>query len=122
MVLVRHSSEQEALYTRPAYIRIGSDEQADYSCASGRASAVRLVAPTTQEGCRRLALEKARLFAMWAGVGLLTVMGQNRSGALSLLNAALRLRIENAIVNTMTYLQKMLWPVNLTAFYPKNLR
>ena len=65
-----------------------------------------------------LVLEKLPLFAMSLAVGMLTIIGQRDTGALALVEVPLSARLANATVSTMAYLGKMMWPVNLAAFYP----
>lgn len=67
----------------------------------------------------RLIMEKAPLAAMAAAVMVLTVVGQQRDGATSLVsNLSLGTRVANAAVSYARYLGKMLWPVNLACHYP----
>jgi hypothetical protein len=67
----------------------------------------------------RLILEKIPLAAMAAAVMVLTVVGQRRDGATSLVpNLSLATRLANAAVSCPRYLGKMFWPVNLACHYP----
>ena len=66
----------------------------------------------------RLIVEKLPLFALSLAVSALTIIGQRDTGALALIQAPLSMRLQNAIVCTLTYLGKMIWPANLAAFYP----
>jgi protein O-mannosyl-transferase len=67
----------------------------------------------------RLVAEKIPLFVLSAIAGLITFLIQVRSGALTD-PAPLGWRIENAIVSCVTYIWQMLWPAELSAFYPQN--
>jgi len=67
----------------------------------------------------RLIAEKIPLAAIAAAVTVLTVVGQRRDGATSLVpNLSLGTRLANASVSYARYLGKMLWPVNLACHYP----
>jgi Tfp pilus assembly protein PilF len=67
----------------------------------------------------RLILEKIPLIALSAIVSVITIYGQGSSGALkSLGDIGLSDRMANAIVSYGGYMAKMLWPMNLTCFYP----
>jgi tetratricopeptide (TPR) repeat protein len=67
----------------------------------------------------RLIAEKIPLFVLSAVAGLITFLIQVRGGALTD-PAPLGWRIENAIVSCFIYVWQMLWPANLSAFYPQN--
>jgi Flp pilus assembly protein TadD len=78
-----------------------------------RASARQALAP------RQLVLEKLPLFALAAASSVVTVIAQQRGGAVMSLEAIpLGQRVANAIVSSVTYLEKLIWPVDLAAFYP----
>jgi Flp pilus assembly protein TadD len=50
---------------------------------------------------------------------VVTVIAQQRGGAVMSLEAIpLAQRVANAVVSYVTYLEKMVWPVDLAAFYP----
>jgi tetratricopeptide (TPR) repeat protein len=67
----------------------------------------------------RLVLEKSPLAAGAAAVVYLTVIGQRRAGATTLLQGvAFPVRLANAAVSCSRYLGKMFWPANLNPFYP----
>jgi tetratricopeptide (TPR) repeat protein len=67
----------------------------------------------------RLLGEKLPLFALAAASSIATVIVQRRGGAVGNLSAyPLGLRLENAIVNYVAYIWKMIWPARLSAFYP----
>ncbi len=67
----------------------------------------------------RLVLEKLPLLAAAAAVAALTMIGQQRSGATTLLREiSFHVRVENAAVSCLRYFGKMLWPVSLNPFYP----
>jgi tetratricopeptide (TPR) repeat protein len=62
-----------------------------------------------------LVLEKCPFFLLSAGSGVVTVLAQRE-----VLQSAvpLAVRLANAAVACVTYLGRMVWPVNLAAFYP----
>jgi tetratricopeptide (TPR) repeat protein len=66
----------------------------------------------------RLACEKAPLLAMSAIVSVLAFVGQQKAGAMTLVNVPLSTRVESAVVGYASYLGKMIWPVNLACHYP----
>jgi Tfp pilus assembly protein PilF len=67
----------------------------------------------------KLLLEKVPLISMAALVLCLTVLGQDRSNATSLLSQLpLHTRLANAAAAYPRYLGKIIWPVNLSCFYP----
>ena len=67
----------------------------------------------------RLIVEKIPLAVMAAAVMVLTVVGQQRDGATSLVpNLSLATRLANAAASYARYLGNMLWPVNLACHYP----
>jgi tetratricopeptide (TPR) repeat protein len=64
-------------------------------------------------------LEKLPLFALSLGATLLTVAAQRAEGALDAAQSIpLSLRIENALVSTVVYVEKAVWPTGLGVFYP----
>jgi Tfp pilus assembly protein PilF len=66
-----------------------------------------------------LLLEKLPLLVPAAGVMMLTLVAQERLGAVSSAGALpWMLRVATAVVSYATYLGKMLWPANLAVFYP----
>jgi tetratricopeptide (TPR) repeat protein len=68
---------------------------------------------------RRLLLEKIPLLTLSAVVSVITIYGQDSTGALkSLVDMGLPERMANAVVSYGGYVVKMLWPVNLACFYP----
>lgn len=63
--------------------------------------------------------EKIPLFLLAAGSCILTFLAQKHGGALSSLGSVtMDTRISNALTSYIAYLWKMVWPVNLGAFYP----
>jgi tetratricopeptide (TPR) repeat protein len=67
----------------------------------------------------RLILEKVPLFALAGLSSFITYFIQQRSEAVSLLEAtALSTRIENAVYSYGAYIGKMVWPLDLAFFYP----
>jgi tetratricopeptide (TPR) repeat protein len=67
----------------------------------------------------RLVLEKAPLFVL-SGVSIfLSSLSQQHYGVVvSTESVPMKLRVENALVSYVNYIGKMLWPENLTVFYP----
>lgn len=49
------------------------------------------------------------MFAMAAVLGIVTIMAQQRAGALGFVRVPLLFRIENGVVSTVAYLGKMIW-------------
>ncbi|HAJ26671.1 MAG TPA: hypothetical protein DCG53_05410 [Syntrophus sp. (in: bacteria)] len=70
----------------------------------------------------RLIVEKIPLFALALSAAIIVFVVQQQSGVLySLTPFPLQIRLENALVSYVSYLGKMLWPVNLAVFYPHPL-
>lgn len=68
---------------------------------------------------RRLLLEKLPLFALVAASSVATFLAQRQSGAVSALAALpLASRVANAAVAYIRYIEKMVWPTELTVLYP----
>ncbi len=67
----------------------------------------------------RLSLEKLPLFLMSAASSAVTIIAQRSGGAIADSSVlSLSLRIENAVISYVGYLGKMIWPANLSVFYP----
>jgi tetratricopeptide (TPR) repeat protein len=67
----------------------------------------------------RLVLEKIPLLGMAAGSAILTVIAQRAGDAVQPMTSyPLLLRVSNAVVSSMSYLVKTLWPRGLAVFYP----
>jgi tetratricopeptide (TPR) repeat protein len=67
----------------------------------------------------RVVLEKLPLIALAIGASAITVVAQQRVGALAeLQHLSLSARLENAVVSYVVYIEKFLWPANLAVFYP----
>jgi tetratricopeptide (TPR) repeat protein len=49
---------------------------------------------------------------------VITFVGQNRAGAMSLVDVPVSNRVQNAAVSYFEYLLKMIWPSNLACHYP----
>ena len=65
----------------------------------------------------RLILEKVPLLALSAGASAITfVLQEHRPGSIAQL--PLMWRVENAAVSYLIYIRQMVWPIDLTAFYP----
>jgi tetratricopeptide (TPR) repeat protein len=69
-------------------------------------------------GAGRLLHEKAPLLALSAASSAVTVVAQDRGGALMGLELPFGARVANALVSYVQYLGKTLWPVDLAIFYP----
>jgi len=66
-----------------------------------------------------LILEKIPLFVLSAASSVATYLVQKSSGAVSSLDAIpFKDRIANAMVSYASYIGKMIWPHNLSVFYP----
>ena len=79
----------------------------------------RLVSADDVATAIRLVREKLPLLALALASSIVTVIVQRRGGAVGNLSAyPLGLRLENAIINYVAYIEKMIWPARLSAFYP----
>jgi Flp pilus assembly protein TadD len=68
---------------------------------------------------RQLVLEKAPLLLLAAGCSLVTAVLQMRGGAIpSLAEVPLESRLLNALVSYWHYIEKIIWPVDLSVIYP----
>lgn len=68
---------------------------------------------------RQLLLEKAPLLALVAGSCAVTLWAQQSGGAVATLDQfGLGVRAANAVVASVAYIVKMLWPSGLSVFYP----
>jgi protein O-mannosyl-transferase len=68
---------------------------------------------------RRLILEKTPMFLLAAGCSLVTVLLQSRVGAATAwTRLPLLPRLQNALVSYGLYIEKIIWPVNLSVIYP----
>ena len=69
---------------------------------------------------RRLVFEKLPFFALAVAMCWITVVAQERSGAVAELSVLpLPFRLANALVSYARYVMKMLWPQGLVPFYPR---
>jgi protein O-mannosyl-transferase len=67
----------------------------------------------------RLVGEKVPLFLLAALSSIITFVAQQRGGAVvSVESYSIGIRIANALLSYITYIQKMLWPSHLAIFYP----
>lgn len=67
----------------------------------------------------RLVLEKAPFFALAAVSGVVTFLVQQGGGAVCSLDVlTLDIRVANAMVSYVSYMEKMIWPHHLAVFYP----
>ncbi len=63
--------------------------------------------------------EKVPLFVMAAGASIAAYITQKIGGALPAMDGAVfKIQIANALVSYASYIQKMIWPTRLAAFYP----
>lgn len=68
---------------------------------------------------RQLLLEKSPLFFLSIASSFITFMVQKKGGAIGTLDThSLFVRIANALVSYLIYLQQMFWPDNLAVLYP----
>ncbi len=76
-------------------------------------------APDAPRPVSRLILEKLPLFLLGAGSAVLTILAQNRGGAVATLEfVPLATRVLNALVSYLRYVEKLFWPANLSVIYP----
>lgn len=67
----------------------------------------------------RLVLEKVPFFAIAAFSSVMTFIAQQEGGAVRSLDAiSLKVRTANALVSYVSYIGKMIWPHNLSVYYP----
>jgi len=67
----------------------------------------------------RLVWEKVPLFVLVIASCLLTVMAQQKGGAVASLEAlSLEVRVANAPISYISYIGKMIWPARLAVRYP----
>jgi hypothetical protein len=75
--------------------------------------------PALRERAPRLVLEKLPIFVLVAGSSVMTVIAQDRGGALQdLATLPLGVRITNSIVAYVEYIGMMFWPTGLAFDYP----
>src|SRR6185295_10848872 len=67
----------------------------------------------------RLLLEKVPLLILAAASSAITVIAQQRGGAIASFDIMpLSARVANGLAAYLTYLQQTIWPAGLVAFYP----
>ena len=72
-----------------------------------------------REGGANLVREKLPLFAGSLLFGLLTFLAQSRAGAVSSAGALpLAVRVSQALLSSVAYMEKAIWPQGLAIFYP----
>jgi len=72
-----------------------------------------------QKAFFRLVWEKIPLFALSAGLCVMTLLSSHLGKAVvSIEDLPLKIRIANALVSYITYMKKMIWPNDLAVFYP----
>jgi Flp pilus assembly protein TadD len=64
----------------------------------------------------RLVIEKIPFLALSIGSSILTVLAEKQ--AIASLNVPIHLRVENALVSSVTYIKELFFPANLVALYP----
>lgn len=75
-----------------------------------------------ERGFPKLLYEKMPFFVLAVLSCLITLVAQKSGGAISAIDVVpLSLRLENAVVSYVEYLHKMIWPFNLSIFYPHPL-
>ncbi|EDY21188.1 Tetratricopeptide TPR_2 repeat protein [Chthoniobacter flavus Ellin428] len=67
---------------------------------------------------RRLLLEKVPFFLLSAGASWMAVHARRAEAVVTAETLPFTERISNALVSYLTYLDKLVWPVNLGVFYP----
>ena len=78
-----------------------------------------LLAPADRSTAMHLMLEKLPMVFLAVVSSVITVAVQRSGGAVGALSAyPLGLRIENAVINCVAYIGRMVWPARLAAFYP----
>jgi len=91
----------------------GNEESRDPASRSGQPFAA------STQTLSRLCLEKIPLLVLSAGSAMITMMAQSVGGAVvSTGEVSPVLRVENAIVCYVVYIQKMFWPSHLAPIYP----
>ena len=65
-----------------------------------------------------LILEKLPLFVLTLASCVITILAQQRGGAVAGLTVGLGYRVSNALVSYVAYLGKMAWPAHLAVIYP----
>ena len=68
-----------------------------------------------------LFLEKLPLFALSAASAVITMKAQRAGGAIATFRIPLDIRLANAAISYVRYLEKALWPSRLAVFYPHPL-
>lgn len=68
---------------------------------------------------RKAILEKTVLFVMSFSSCFITILAQQKGGAVSVLEVLpFKLRVANGLVSLVAYMGKMIWPLRLAVFYP----
>lgn len=77
---------------------------------------------TVRGGVTPFVIKKIPLFLLAAAASLVTLLAQGSGGALAhvTVNSSPLLSIGNAFISYVTYIGKMLWPLDLAFFYPLN--
>src|SRR6266851_2694412 len=97
---------------------LGGPAERSSAAACGRRDSGFAIAEGTQT-LVKLCLEKIPLLALSVGSAIVTMMAQRAGGAvLSSAEHSPLLRLENAIVCYVLYVEKALWPSHLAALYP----
>ncbi len=99
--------------------RSGANQQAGARPRSARRRRREAPDATGARSWRDLALEKLPLLTLAAAAGAMTVVAQNRAGAISGLAVySLGYRLQNAVVAYALYVKMFLWPTELVFVYP----
>ena len=86
---------------------------------SGEGETPRNTRGRLSETARPLVREKLPLFVMAAASSIVTVVVQQRGGAVSAVESeSFALRVQNAVVSVAAYLRDTIWPAGLTIIYP----
>jgi protein O-mannosyl-transferase len=100
----------------PAHSAMDHKSQSELGVSTPRAG-------IAQFSASRLVLEKFPLLALSAASTIITMKAQKAGGAIQTLTLySPLLRLETAVVSSLRYLAKILWPTNLVALYPHPTR
>jgi protein O-mannosyl-transferase len=73
-------------------------------------------------GVSSLLIEKLPLFALSIGSSIVTYVVQQGAGAVASADQVpLQIRLENALISYVVYLEQFLWPANLSVVYPYSI-
>jgi len=123
--LARLFSPKHAAGVSPGSVRSTGETPVAHVPQSSRSSIDELenTTPRKQNRALRLLLEKIPLALLVAGSSVITWIAQYRRGAMSMLGEPVSFpaRLANSLTAYVTYLEQMVWPAGLAAFYPFRL-